>query len=189
MCQGQSLCFHVKIMYFLEVAFEDCRDADPKYCAAQKSRCFWNSKVMSKKCKLTCNMCSPLTNCFDKNSYCPKWKESGHCDVGSIYRAWTLENCKFTCTHCGKILPTTKPPPPQVCRDADPKFCAAQKSNCLWNSKVMSVKCKSTCNMCSSSIKCFDKNSYCPQWKKQGFCDNGSRVFMMETCKYTCTGC
>ncbi|XP_066923687.1 uncharacterized protein [Clytia hemisphaerica] len=168
-----------------------CHDEDPSFCAAQKSNCFWNSAIMSKKCKLTCRMCSTLADCFDKNSYCPKWAESGKCKVGSPYRPWMLETCEFTCTHCGKVLPTTAPPPPQACADEDQAFCRQHKGDCIFNSKVMSKKCKLTCQMCSQNLKCFDQNSYCPQWKKEGSCLKKSpyHVFMMTTCPYTCTKC
>ena len=48
-----------------------------------------------------------------------------------------------------------------------------------------------TCQMCSQNLKCFDQNSYCPQWKKEGNCLKKSpyHTFMMTTCPYTCTKC
>lgn len=171
-----------------------------RYCKywAARGDCHIKALFMIKHCERSCNLCDSTgiyeintprqkSPCFDKHKNCPKWSDSGYCD---IYSNYMYKKCPLSCEAC---YPEEENKSVEPCKNkGDDANCEhwAGLGFCQRRPEIMIDKCQHACNSCPKEpvklvpaepkgIKCKEA---CKKWLEQGHCSTRWRNRCIRTC-------
>ena len=181
----------------------ECQEEEKKDCVDSETDCsYWKElgycstsskyhSYMKDKCSLSCGFCSEAADCVfesDLEEDCGWWKSQGYCS-SSQYLSYMRENCGTTCRMCaieqnaqtnGKVCPA----------DNAGVSCSQYVSQGYCHgtyAEYMKENCATSCGSeCAGT--CQDKNAYCGDWSKQGYCSSNA-YYMKENCAASCAKC
>jgi hypothetical protein len=151
-------------------------DSWPCYIWANQGECERNPLYMKQQCSKACNVCGSPTNTPDNNILWPwQWFPMF---ANMLPKEWTALG---------------------GCKDVYEKIkCQSwkERGDCVTNQRWMKDNCKSTCNLCGSTVSrseasCSNKHedsNKCAEWAKDGECSVNSN-WMHANCRRSCDMC